>query len=75
MQVAPSQTLFQAISHLGSGSRSMPAPVRHNEAASQTARHDSPAARPANVLQPADHAREASPDTPIRRGMFVDIRV
>lgn len=75
MQVAPSQTLFQAISHLGSGGRSVAAPARQIDAAGETARHNTPAAQPARFVQQTDHPTETAPDAPIRRGMLVDIRV
>ena len=74
MQVAPSQTLFQAISHLGSGNRAVAAPARV-DAAHHSTREASPAPQQAKALNRADQAGETHPDTPIRRGMFVDIRV
>ena len=75
MQVAPSQTLFQAISHLGSGSRAVAAPARSVDAVQHSRQEISPAPQQAKALNRADHAGETHPDTPIRRGMFVDIRV
>lgn len=75
MQVAPSQTLFQVISHLGSGSRPAAAPARQVDAAGQSGRHNGPAAQTGGVVQQTGPLKEAGPDAPIRRGMLVDIRV